>query len=63
MITNACNRRVHPAWERPRPRARTHAAEELIASARNLHAGHLRESLLVEMKGAGASKPCALSVP
>lgn len=51
----------------PRGSARAHAqaraAEELIASARNLHAGHLRESLLVEMKGAGASKPCALSVP
>lgn len=35
----------------------------LIASVKNLHAGHLCESLLVEMKGAGASKPCVLSVP
>lgn len=37
--------------------------EPLIASVKNLHAGHLCESLLVEMKGAGASKPCVLSVP
>lgn len=37
--------------------------EALIASVKNLHAGHLCESLLVEMKGAGASKPCVLSVP
>lgn len=37
--------------------------EALIASVKNLHTGHLCESLLVEMKEAEASKPCVLSVP